>query len=67
MDLEHGNLQPNKVKEVACSDFLYSHVNPDGSRCFKVENNLSELETRIAQLYPRLAEGISRFRRILGN
>jgi hypothetical protein len=58
MDVETGDLTTKKVKEVAASDFLYSHLKPDGSRCFKVEKQLAKMETMIARLYPRIADGI---------
>ena len=66
MDIEDGNPQPDKVNEVACSDFLYSHLNSDGSRCFRVEKKLAKLETQISQLYPRMAEGYPDLHESLG-
>ena len=57
MDTETGELDTRKVREVAALEFLYSHMKEDGSRCFRVEKDLAELETIIARLYPRIAEG----------
>lgn len=57
MDTDTGQLEKCKVRDVAAADFLYSHVRQDGARCFRVENHLAELETMIARLYPRIADG----------
>ena len=57
MDSETGELQDRKIRDVAAAEFLYSHVKQDGARCFRVENHLAELETMIARLYPRIADG----------
>jgi Protein of unknown function (DUF4238) len=47
----------SKVREICAKEFLYSHVRPDGSRCFRTEKKLAALETTISRLYPRIAEG----------
>ena len=57
MDTETGELEKRKVRDVAAAEFLYSHIKEDGARCFRVEKHLAELETMIARLYPRIAEG----------
>jgi Protein of unknown function (DUF4238) len=46
-----------KIRDVCAKEFLYSHVRPDGSRSFRTEGKLASLETRISQLYSRIAEG----------
>ena len=46
-----------KIKDVCAKEFLYSHIKPDGSRCFRTEKNLQRLETIISRLYFRVAEG----------
>lgn len=45
MNVETGEVASCKVRNVAAEDFLYSHVKPDGSRCFKVEKHLAEMES----------------------
>ncbi|MDR3405707.1 MAG: DUF4238 domain-containing protein [Chthoniobacter sp.] len=57
VDSETGELAERKIREVAATNFLYSHIKDDGTRCFRVEKKLAELETMIASLYPRIAEG----------
>lgn len=57
MDAETGELEERKIRDVAATDFLYSHVKGDGTRCFRVEKHLAGLETMIARLYPRIADG----------
>ena len=57
MDSQTGELTQEKIREVAAVDFLYSHIKEDGTRCFRVEKRLAELETLIARLYPRIADG----------
>jgi hypothetical protein len=57
MDTETGELEEQKIRHVAATGFLYSHVKEDGARCFRVEKHLAELETMIARLYPRIADG----------
>jgi hypothetical protein len=57
MDAETGELEQRKIRVVAATEFLYSHVKEDGARCFRVERHLAELETMIARLYPRIGEG----------
>ena len=57
MNVETGELATSKVRTVAAKDYLYSHVKPDGTHCFKVEKHLAEMETMIARLYPRIADG----------
>jgi hypothetical protein len=57
MDTETGELEERKIREVAATKFLYSHVKEDGDRCFRVEQHLAELETMIARLYPRISDG----------
>jgi len=57
MHAETGELKTKKVREVAAKEFLYSHVKNDKSRCFKVEKQLAEMETMVARMYPRIADG----------
>lgn len=57
MDTETGELAERKVREVAAMEFLYSHIKKDGALCFRVEKHLADLETMIARLYPRIADG----------
>jgi hypothetical protein len=57
MDVKTREIDQRKVREVAATEFLYSHVKEDGARCFRVEKHLAELETMIARFYLRIAEG----------
>jgi len=57
MDKEKCEVRWTKVRDVAAADFLYSHTKEDGTRCFRVEKELAELENIIARLYPRIADG----------
>src|SRR6266496_2479107 len=57
MDANTGDVRKEKVHAVASTEFLYSHDKGDGTRCYRVENELAELETIIARLYPLIADG----------
>ena len=57
METETGEVRRKKISAVAAAEYLYSHVKTDGTRCFRVDKDLTELETLIARLYPRIAEG----------
>ncbi len=56
-DLFTGELRKEKIQEVAAVDYLYSHTKRDGARCYRMEDKLAKLESRIALLYSRMAEG----------
>jgi hypothetical protein len=56
-DIDADEVSEEKVREVAASEFLYSHLKADGTRSYHVEDKLARLESTIARLYPRIAEG----------
>jgi Protein of unknown function (DUF4238) len=57
MDIATGKTTIRKIREIASEEFLYSHVKIDGSRCFQVEEQLSEIETMTARFWGRLVDG----------
>jgi hypothetical protein len=58
MNAETGEVYTKKVRNIAAEDYLYSHKQPDGTRCFEIENQLSELENLIARFYDRFVNGV---------
>jgi hypothetical protein len=58
MNMTNGDVFTKKVRNVAAVDYLYSHKQPDGTRSFEIESELSELENLIAQFYDRFVDGI---------
>jgi Protein of unknown function (DUF4238) len=46
-----------KISDVCAEEYLYSHLRPDGGRCFRAERKLASLETTISRFYSRMSEG----------
>ena len=57
LDVETHSLSTPKIRDVCEVEYLYSHIQKDGSRCFRIEDKLGDLENLIARMYPRVAEG----------
>ena len=58
MDVASGLTDKQKVRELGACEHLYSHIKADGTHCYQVEKKLAKLESIIARLYPRVAEGV---------
>lgn len=54
---EDGDPKLTNIRNICAKRFLYSPLNKDGQREWKLENRLSDLETLLSVIWPTLAEG----------
>lgn len=54
---EDGDPKITNIRNICAKRFLYSPLNKDGQREWKLENRLSDLETLLSVIWPTLAEG----------
>lgn len=56
-DEEYGDPKLTNIRNICAKRFLYSPLNKDGQREWKLETRLSDLETLLSVIWPTLAEG----------
>lgn len=55
--VKDGYEAKKKIKNVAASDFLYSPLQPDGTRCYRVDSKMGRLENDVAPFWEVIADG----------